>query len=321
MPPKSTQGKKPRWKKPQNSRQIRKPARRIEQTEQPELRCDNTLLVLHEEEMLDSESDDAASQHELPQSLVHYQPPYNNHLEEYSSAYHPPFLQHEPQMWHAPPFQPQHIHHPEMNQAPFQHPFTPQTSFPLMNQPPYHPPYQPPYPHETDDSFHQHRPNQNWTPSLQCTMTAEELFLSCSINEPLPPTVHSADCLSRHLRDPEAQPMHLLPYALPGLRKVTVFGPHYQDEHYHGEWQNTGVVHAGSSKEVAQKRPTAKDLPPCPLPPLNVSVTSAQHGAPPHPHPHPHSNQSHNNSGLDPHLDLPHQEVQATQATTPIPAE
>ncbi|KAG2040849.1 hypothetical protein BDR03DRAFT_1007631 [Suillus americanus] len=335
MPPKSTQGKKPQWKKPQNSRQIRKPARRsnenpclnaddsqvgciVEQTEQPELECDDTLSVLHEEEMLDSESDDfndVASQHEPPQSLIHHQPPYNNHHpEQYSSVYHPPFPQHEPQM-HAPPFQPQHIQHPEINQVPFQRPFMPQTPFPPMNQPPY----QPPYAHQMDNSFHQHRPHLNWTPSLQCTMTAEELFLSCSINELLPPTVRGADRLSRHLRYLEARSMRPSPYALPGLRKVTVFGPHRWDKHYHGEWQNIGVVHAGSSKKVAQKCPTAKDLPPHPLPPLNISVASVQHGAPAHPHPHAQPIQSHNDGGSDPHLDLPQQEAQTTQANRPIP--
>ncbi|KAG2028548.1 hypothetical protein BDR03DRAFT_1019655 [Suillus americanus] len=217
MPLKSTQGKKLRRKKPQNSRQIHKPTRRsnenpclntddsqvghaVEQTEDLELGCDKTLLVMLEEEMLDSESDgfddDAASQHDPPQSLIHHQPPYNNHhLEEYSSAYHPPFLQREPQM-HAPPLQPQfpqhkpqmhvppsqlqHMQHPEMNQVPFQCSFTPQTPFPLMNQPPYV--------SQTDNQFHQHRPHLNWMPSLQYTMTTEELFLSCSINKLLPPT-------------------------------------------------------------------------------------------------------------------------------------
>ncbi|KAG1837636.1 hypothetical protein DFJ58DRAFT_846384 [Suillus subalutaceus] len=125
-PPKA---RNPRWKKPQNSRQIRKPARRsnknpclnaddsqvgrtVEQTEQPELGCNDTLSVLHEEEMLDSEFDDfddAVSQHEPPQSLIHHEPLYNNHHpEEYTSVYHPPFPQHEPQML-VPPFQPQHI--------------------------------------------------------------------------------------------------------------------------------------------------------------------------------------------------------------------
>ncbi|KAG1889917.1 hypothetical protein F4604DRAFT_1673438 [Suillus subluteus] len=45
-----------------------------------------------------------------------------------------------------------------------------------------------------------------------------------------------------------------------------------------------GVVHVGSSKQIAQKRPMVKDLPPRPLPPLNVSITSAHQCTPPHPH-------------------------------------
>lgn len=137
-------------------------------------------------------------------------------------------------------------------------------------------------------------------------MTAEDLFLGCSVDAPLPPTVRGADRLSRHLQDPQARSMRSSPYAFPGLRKVTVFGPRRQDEHYRGEWQNTGVVHAGSSKQIAQKRPTAKDLPPRPLPPSNVSVTSAHQCAPPHPHPPaqalPHSHppaQSHDDGGSD----------------------
>jgi hypothetical protein len=74
-------------------------------------------------------------------------------------------------------------------------------------------------------------------------MTAEDLFLGCSVDAPLPPTVRGADRLSRHLQDPQARSMRSSPYAFPGLRKVTVFGPRRQDEHYRGEWQNTGVVH------------------------------------------------------------------------------
>ncbi|KAG2035536.1 hypothetical protein BDR03DRAFT_983549 [Suillus americanus] len=310
MPPKSTQGKKPQWKKPQNSRQICKPARRsnenpclnaddsqvgcaVEQTEQPELECDDMLSVLHEEEMLDSESDDfddAALQHELPQSLIYHQPPYNNHHpEQYSSVYHPPFPQHEPQM-HVPPFQPQHIQHPEMNQVPFQRPFMPQTPFPPMNQPPY----QPPYAHQTDNLFHQHRPHLNWMPSLQRTMTTEELFLSCSINEPLPPTVHGADRLSRHLQDPEAQSMRPSPYALPGLWKVTVFGP---------------VV--GTSITAVNGRTQALFM-------LEAAKKSLRNAVA-HPHPHAQPIQSHNDGGSNPHLNLPQQEAQTTQANPPIP--
>ncbi|KIK33530.1 hypothetical protein CY34DRAFT_110608 [Suillus luteus UH-Slu-Lm8-n1] len=139
-------------------------------------------------------------------------------------------------------------------------------------------------------------------------MTAEQLFLSCSVNQPLPPPVRGADRLSRHLRDPEARPARSSPYALPGLRKVMVFGPRRQDERYRGEWQNTGVVHTGSSKEVAQKRPTAKDLPPRPLPPLNVSVASVQQGTPPQPL------HSHNDGSR---LEPPQQEAQLPPQAVP----
>jgi hypothetical protein len=44
--------------------------------------------------------------------------------------------------------------------------------------------------------------------------------------------------------------MRSSPYALPGLCKVTVFGPRRQDEHYRGEWQNTGVVHVRSNSST-----------------------------------------------------------------------
>ncbi|KAG1876686.1 hypothetical protein DFJ58DRAFT_721148 [Suillus subalutaceus] len=141
-------------------------------------------------------------------------------------------------------------------------------------------------------------------------MTAEELFLSCSVNQPLPPPVRGADRLSRHLRDPEARPARSSPYALPGLRKVMVFGPRRQDERVP---RRVAKYWCSSSKKLRRNAPTAKDLPPHPLPPLNVSVASAQQGTPPQPL------HSHDNGSAESRLELPQQEVQLPPQ--PVPAE
>jgi hypothetical protein len=70
-------------------------------------------------------------------------------------------------------------------------------------------------------------------------------MVNYSINTPLPPTIRGSDRLSGSRRNVQTQmrPIHSSPYALPGLRKVTVFGPRRQEEHYRGQWQNTGVVY------------------------------------------------------------------------------
>ncbi|KAG1831969.1 hypothetical protein DFJ58DRAFT_848097 [Suillus subalutaceus] len=304
MPPKSTQGKKPRQKSLKTPGQV---GRAVEQTELPESGCSRTLSVMHEEEIVDYGSDDfddTGSQYEQP-NLNHHQPPHDDRLEDGPPP--PPFLQREPQMNHAPPFQHQmNYTRPssltcitQMNTGlgSFRPPFAPQSPLPSMNQPHMLPPHA----HQMDHNpFQQHGPQLNWTPSQQHTMTAEELFLSCSVNQPLPPPVRGADRLSRHLRDPEARPARSSPYALPGLRKVMVFGPRRQDER---------LVTAKKLRRNAPPRKICRR----PLPPLNVSVASAQQGTPPQPL------HSHDNGSAGSRLELPQQEVQLPPQ--PVPAE
>ncbi|KAG1740220.1 uncharacterized protein EDB91DRAFT_1248547 [Suillus paluster] len=323
MPPKSSQSKKLRHKKTQNTRQIQKPARRsnenpclnadnsqvgrtIEQTEDPGLEYDKTVLVMHEEEMLDFELNDFSdmgSGHQQPQ----IQPPYNdNHDNQYPSGYHAPFPQ-QPQYTQdpQPPYVPQMQHvtlqppHTLPNYDPHQQhvPLQPPHTLPNYDPHQQHAPLQLPHTLPNYNQHQQHGPQMNQASSLQHTMTVADLFLTCSISEPPPPTVRGAERLSRHLQDPQARPIRPSPYALPGLRKVTVLGPCCQHEHYRGKWQNTGV--ARSSTDVAQKRPMAKDLPP---------------------HPHPLPTQSHNNGSSDPHPGPPQQEAPDNpQANPPIP--
>ncbi|KAG1785754.1 uncharacterized protein HD556DRAFT_1450406 [Suillus plorans] len=109
-------------------------------------------------------------------------------------------------------------------------------------------------------------------------------MFQCSIDAPPPPTVRGAERLSGRLRDEQTRPMRTSPYPLPGLRKVSVFGPRRIDEGYRGQWQNTGVIYAGADKNVAPKRPTARDLPPILLPPLDITVPGPQQPTPAHPH-------------------------------------
>jgi hypothetical protein len=68
-------------------------------------------------------------------------------------------------------------------------------------------------------------------------------MINYSINAPLPPTIRGTDRLSGSLPNIQMRPIRSSPYALPGLRKVTAFGPRRQEEHYRGQWQNTGVVY------------------------------------------------------------------------------
>lgn len=77
---------------------------------------------------------------------------------------------------------------------------------------------------------------------------AGEHMVNYSISAPLPPTVRGAGRLNGSLRNMQTLgPIRPSPYALPGLRKVTVYGPRRQGENYRGQWQNTGVVHVRPS--------------------------------------------------------------------------
>ncbi|KAG0701705.1 hypothetical protein DFH29DRAFT_875724 [Suillus ampliporus] len=158
----------------------------------------------------------------------------------------------------------------------------------LIHQQPLH--YQHPHQHQ-QSHLHQHQHLHQQLHQHQQHTEQGRPFVN--IHVPLPPTVCGAERLGRHLWDPQAQPIYPAPYALPGLHKIMVFGPRYNQ--------------AGSSKDVTLKCPTAKDLPSQPLPPLNTSAISSTVPASP--------TQSHNHATLDMVL-VPHQQ----QHPVPVPA-
>ncbi|KAG1784895.1 uncharacterized protein HD556DRAFT_1314694 [Suillus plorans] len=142
-------------------------------------------------------------------------------------------------------------------------------------------------------------------------------MFQCSIDAPPPPTVRGAERLSGRLRDEQTRPMRTSPYPLPGLRKVSVFGPRRIDEGYRDQWQNTGVIYAGADKNVAPKRPTARDLPPIPLPPLDITVPGPQQPTLPHSHPIQSSNATHSHNDTGSSDAVPPQQ----QEPMPVPAD
>ncbi|KAG1862926.1 hypothetical protein C8R48DRAFT_773663 [Suillus tomentosus] len=265
MPPKATQTpKKPRRKQPQNTRQVRRPARGSnknpclnndesqvgrpsEQTNNPMLVEDRLSLTMYEEEMYLFDEDGPEverlpSPHDQHPRFI--QPTHQEHLPEHSSAYSQP-LNHSYQQLPVGQTHPQYSTYSTLEHA--LNPY-------LQHQQPY-------------QQLPAHQPQGGY-------------MFQCSIDTPPPPTVHGAERLSDRLRDEQIRPMRTSPYPLPGLRKVSVFGPCRIDEGYRGQWQNTGVIY-----NVAPKHPTARDLPRMTLPPLDITVPGPQQPTPAHPLP------------------------------------
>ncbi|KAG1779276.1 hypothetical protein EV702DRAFT_1195251 [Suillus placidus] len=334
MPPKSMQApKKPRRKQPQNSRQVRRPARGSnensclnddesqvgrpsKQTNDPTLVDDRLSLAMYEEEMNLSDEDaqyeeDGLEVEHSPSSPRNQHPPFLQPTHQQPQGLPPnhyrysmprqssnPLLQNRQLYQQLPAHQPQgdHVFQRSINTPP---PPTVRGAEHLGNRlcddqrlmEYQQPPVREAHPHYSTLG-QSSNPLQHQQPYQQPSVHQPHMF-RCSINVPPPPTVCGAEHLSGCLRDEQTRPARMSPYPLPGLCKVSVFGPRRIDESYRGQWQNTGVIYAGAYKNVAPKRPTARDLPPTPSAPSDITIPGPQQHSPAHPLPTQSRNAAH----------------------------
>ncbi|KAG1777163.1 hypothetical protein EV702DRAFT_1197482 [Suillus placidus] len=355
MPPKSMQApKKPRRKQPQNSRQVRRPARGSnknpclnndesqvghpsEQTNDPMLVDDRLSLAMYEEEMNLSDEDaqyeeDGLEVERLPSSPCNQHPPFLQPTHQQPQGLPPnhyrysmprqssnPLLQNRQLYQQLPAHQPQgdHVFQRSINTPP---PPTVRGAERLGNRlcddqrlmEYQQPPVREAHPHYSTLG-QSSNPLQHQQPYQQPPVHQPHMF-RCSINVPPPPTVRGAEHLSGCLRDEQTRPARMSPYPLPGLRKVSVFGPRHIDKSYRGQWQNTGIIYAGADKNVAPKRPTARDIPPTPSAPSDITIPVFPVQTNPPSHPVQSSNASHDTGSSHP---VPPQQ----QEPIPVPAE